>query len=89
MIILKECQESKRLLDLKYDDLYTAYTETVVPVTLEDYENTKKFKNVDDYKKYILEYYTFLKRPVILLNNQIFIGNSKKTVEAAKLAIHE
>ena len=38
--------------DLKYDDLYTAYTETVVPVTLEDYENTKKFKNVDDYKKY-------------------------------------
>jgi hypothetical protein len=38
--------------DLKYDDLYTAYTETVVPVTLEDYENTKKFNNVDDYKKY-------------------------------------
>jgi arsenate reductase len=42
-----------------------------------------------DYKNYILEHYTFLKRPVILYNNQIFIGNSKKTVEAAKLAIHE
>lgn len=37
---------------LKYDDLYTAYTETVVPVTVEDYESTKKFNNVDDYKKY-------------------------------------
>ena len=43
----------------------------------------------DDYKNYILEHYTFLKRPVILYNDSIFIGNSKKTVEAAKLAIHE
>ncbi|WP_179351119.1 arsenate reductase family protein [Winogradskyella vidalii] len=42
-----------------------------------------------DYKTYILEHYTFLKRPVLLVNNQIFIGNSKKTVEAAKLAIHQ
>ncbi len=41
-----------------------------------------------DYKNYILEHYTFLKRPVILFNTQIFIGNSKKTVEAAKIAIH-
>jgi arsenate reductase-like glutaredoxin family protein len=43
----------------------------------------------DDLKNYILEHYTFLKRPVVLYNNQIFIGNSKKTVAAAKLAIHE
>lgn len=42
----------------------------------------------DDYKKYILEHYTFLKRPVIIFDDNIFIGNSKKTVEAAKLAIH-
>lgn len=42
-----------------------------------------------DFKTHILEHYTFLKRPVILFKNQIFIGNSKKTVEAAKLAIHE
>jgi len=38
----------------------------------------------DDYRKYILEEYTFLKRPVIIADNQIFIGNSKKVVEAAK-----
>ncbi|MDB9781739.1 hypothetical protein OAB88_01345 [Winogradskyella sp.] len=43
----------------------------------------------EDYKNYILEHYTFLKRPVIIYNTAIFIGNSKKTVEAAKLAIHE
>lgn len=37
-----------------------------------------------DYRKYILEEYTFLKRPVMLFGDQIFIGNSKKVVEAAK-----
>lgn len=41
-----------------------------------------------DCKKLILEHYTFLKRPVIFVNDQIFIGNSKKVVEAAKAAIH-
>ncbi len=40
-----------------------------------------------DYKHYILEHYTFLSRPVIIVNNTIFIGSSKKTIEAAKAAI--
>lgn len=42
----------------------------------------------DDYKSLILEHYTFLKRPVILIDEQIFIGNSKKVVHAAKEALH-
>ena len=42
----------------------------------------------NDYRRLILEHYTFLKRPVILVDGQIFIGNSKKVVEAAKQAIH-
>lgn len=42
----------------------------------------------DDYKALILEQYTFLKRPVIIMDDQIFIGNSKKVVEAAKKAIN-
>ncbi|NVN17256.1 hypothetical protein GUA46_02795 [Muricauda sp. HICW] len=41
-----------------------------------------------DYKNLILEHYTFLKRPVIIVGDQIFVGNSKKTVEAGKEAIH-
>lgn len=41
-----------------------------------------------DYKNLILEQYTFLKRPVIVTDTQIFIGNSKKTTAAAKHAIH-
>lgn len=40
----------------------------------------------DDYKNLLLEHYTFLKRPVILDENQIFVGNAKKTVEALKEA---
>jgi arsenate reductase-like glutaredoxin family protein len=42
----------------------------------------------EDIEKLILEHYTFLKRPVILFNDKIFVGNSKKVVEAAKLTIH-
>lgn len=42
----------------------------------------------NDYKDLILDHYTFLKRPVILIDDQIFIGNSKKVVEAAKGALH-
>ena len=38
----------------------------------------------EDYKKYILEEYTFLKRPVIIIGNKIFVGNSKNTVASAK-----
>ncbi|MBT7816912.1 MAG: arsenate reductase [Polaribacter sp.] len=37
-----------------------------------------------DYKQYILDEYTFLKRPVFILNNEIFIGNSKKVVQDLK-----
>lgn len=41
-----------------------------------------------DFKHYILDHYTFLSRPVIVFNDQIFIGNSKKVVENLKKAIH-
>lgn len=37
-----------------------------------------------DYRQYILDEYTFLKRPVFVVNDQIFVGNSKKTIEALK-----
>jgi len=37
-----------------------------------------------DYRKLILEEYTFLKRPVIFIDDEIFVGNAKKVVQAAK-----
>ena len=42
-----------------------------------------------DYKYYILQHYTFLKRPVIIANNHIFIGNSKSVVETARQFLNE
>ncbi|WP_420576086.1 arsenate reductase family protein [Ekhidna sp.] len=38
----------------------------------------------DDYRTLIQEEYTFLKRPVFIVDNEIFVGNSKKVVEALK-----
>lgn len=38
----------------------------------------------DDIKQFILDEYTFLKRPVFIISDEIFIGNSKKNVEAVK-----
>jgi arsenate reductase (glutaredoxin) len=35
----------------------------------------------DDYRSLIQEEYTFLKRPVFIVDEQIFIGNSKKVIE--------
>jgi arsenate reductase len=40
-----------------------------------------------DYRNYILEEYTFLKRPVVIINDKIFIGSEKKTVDALKKAV--
>ena len=48
-----------------------------------------KDKNLSDadIRQLIIEEYTFLKRPVLVLDDQIFVGNSKKVVEAAAEAL--
>lgn len=33
-----------------------------------------------DFKKYILEHYTFLSRPVFIIDGKIFIGNSQQNI---------
>ena len=38
-------------------------------------------------RQFIIDEYTFLKRPVLVLDEQIFVGNSKKVVEAAAEAL--
>lgn len=43
--------------------------------------------NEKDYRKLILDEYTFLKRPVVIINEKIFIGSEKKNVEALKQAL--
>jgi arsenate reductase (glutaredoxin) len=36
-----------------------------------------------DFRKYLLEEYTFLKRPFMINGEEVFIGNAKKDVAAA------
>ena len=37
-----------------------------------------------DYRQFLLDEYTFLKRPVFIADEEIFIGNSKKVIENLK-----
>lgn len=81
-ITTEQIEEMRALTD-SYESLFSKRARLYKELELKD-----KSLSEDDYKSYILEHYTFLKRPVIIYNNQIFIGNSKKTVEAAKQTIH-
>lgn len=49
-------------------------------------ERDLKNQNLDEaaFKALLLEHYTFLKRPVLIHGDRIFIGNSAKTVAEAK-----
>ena len=34
-----------------------------------------------DYRKYLLEHYTFLSRPVFIIKDKIYIGNSQRNIQ--------
>ncbi|MGM5469286.1 arsenate reductase family protein [Flavobacteriaceae bacterium LMO-SS05] len=82
-ITVKQLEELYKLSG-SYEALFSKRSKLYKEMGLKDLDLTEK-----DFKHYILEHYTFLSRPVIVFNNQIFIGNAQKTIEAAKQAIHE
>lgn len=82
--ITSEQLEEMRALTDSYESLFSKRARLYKELGLKD-----KNLSDEDFKTYILQHYTFLKRPVILYNGKIFIGNSKKVIEAAKQAIHE
>lgn len=65
-----------------YESLFSRVARKYKELGLKDQSLTE-----NDYKEFILGEYTFLKRPVIIFNNSVFIGNSKKVVEAASKAL--
>ncbi|MEM7085669.1 MAG: ArsC/Spx/MgsR family protein [Bacteroidota bacterium] len=81
-ITVKEWEQLRELAG-SYEALFSKRAKLYKERGLKD-ENLSE----DDFKRFLLEHYTFLKRPVIVNETQIFIGNSKKTVEAAKISIH-
>ncbi|MXV39032.1 hypothetical protein GO491_10160 [Flavobacteriaceae bacterium Ap0902] len=62
-----------------YESLFSRRAQLYKKLGLKDQALTE-----DDYKKYLLEHYTFLKRPVLVNNTEIFIGSSSKTKESLK-----
>ena len=78
----EELEEMRGLTD-SYEDLFSRRAMLFRQRGLNNQELGE-----DDYKKLILEHYTFLKRPVVVVDNQIFIGNAKKQVEGAKTVLH-
>jgi len=102
MRILKELNLSSDyiLQDIKEESLTVQHLEELHKLS-GSYEalfskRAKLYKEMDlknvnlqerDFKHYILDHYTFLKRPVIVVDNSIFIGNSKKVIETAKQII--
>ena len=76
--------EELHKLSGSYEALFSKRAQQYKTLGLKDQNLTEQ-----DFKKYILQHYTFLSRPVIICNDQIFIGNSAKTIKAAKEAIHE
>ena len=74
--------EEMKALAGSYESLFSRVARKYKELGLKD-----KSLSEEDYKQYILEEYTFLKRPVFIIDGQIFIGNSKKNVEAVANAI--
>lgn len=47
-----ETYGSSLFSSLQYEDVKKAHVESVIPVTMRDYEDRKKFKNIDDFRRY-------------------------------------
>lgn len=76
--------EQMKTLAGSYEALFNRRSQLYRKRNLKEKELTEA-----DYKQLLLEHYTFLKRPVFIIDDEIFIGNAKKTVAAVKKALHE
>lgn len=79
-ITATQLDEMKKMAG-SYESLFSRRAMKYKELGLKDKKLTEK-----DYRQFILDEYTFLKRPVTIINDKIFIGNDKKTVEALKQA---
>ena len=77
-ITAKQLTELKKLAG-SYEALFNRRSRQYTARNLKNQELTEQ-----DYKSLILEEYTFLKRPTIVVDDQIFIGSTKKNLESLK-----
>ncbi|WP_420386585.1 arsenate reductase family protein [Roseivirga sp.] len=74
--------EAMHALSGSYESLFSKVARKYRALGLNEKQLTE-----EEMKQHILDEYTFLKRPVFIIDNEIFIGNSKKNVEAVKQAL--
>jgi arsenate reductase len=77
-ITAKQIDEMKKMTG-SYESLFSRRSMKYRPMGLHEKERSE-----DEYRELILKEYSFLKRPVIFIDNEIFVGNAKKVVAAAK-----
>ena len=71
-----QLEEMKKMAG-SYEALFSRRAMKYKEWGLKDRKLTEK-----DYRNYILKEYTFLKRPVVIVNDKIFVGSEKKNVAA-------
>lgn len=76
-ITVKQLEEMHQLAG-NYEVLFSKRAKLYKEMGLKDEKLSET-----DFKRYILEHYTFLSRPVIIIDNKIFVGNSPKVVQQA------
>lgn len=67
--------EEMQLLSGSYEALFSKKAQLYKSMDLKNKNLTEA-----DFKKYILEHYTFLSRPVFIIDKQIYIGNSQQNI---------
>ncbi len=73
--ITPEELEDMRQLSGSYEALFSKKA-----VLYKSLDLKNKALSETDYKNYILEHYTFLSRPVFIIDNKIYIGNSQQNM---------
>lgn len=74
--------EQMRELSGSYEALFSKKAQLYKSMDLKNKSLTE-----EDFKKYILEHYTFLSRPVFIINGKIYIGNSQQNMHQVMLAL--
>jgi arsenate reductase len=80
MKVTIEQLEEMKAISGTYESLFSRSSRKYKELGLKD-----EILSEQEYKNYILNEYTFLKRPVFIIDDEIFVGNSKNTVEEIKV----
>ncbi len=99
---LRQVKDGFDMQDIKFEKITAAQLEEMKKMT-GSYESlfsrrAMKYKELGlkdkklgekEYRQFILDEYTFLKRPVVIIRDKIFVGSEKKTVAALKQAVNK